>query len=677
MDTLKKNDFSHYEILSRRYELRECLAVASVGLLYRARDLQAASATTQHKPNVFVHVLPEDFASSIAMASQLQQQNRKLREAVLPHILTVREFGRDREKVFAVLDYPDARLHVLDSQQMNNEPGLVPQIVEGLSCLHRYDLMHGGLEAQVFLVSDQSTVYLWGTGVMPVMCRNQSSRCMEDSPYLSPERYLGVEPRRRDDIYALGVQLYYWKAGRWPYQSSNAVRARENGEEPIPVSELGESHEFSEGQWSLLKPALALDASQRPAHISELANVYEPVSRHKLPWWQWGMAASVLVVALGLLYFFMQSDVRSTFAEPAPRQVAIPAEVAKNIRPVTSESAPVATVIPETVPEPVSNPVVAVQQGSVVSASAQEVPEPEAPVKPEQVVDEPPAVEPVVLVPETTPADSQPDAVSLPEPVKLYLQDAPVEEAVDVLPEEKPEETPPVVAAQAAVPEAPPAPQQQTRPLAQVAPSESESEPAAVQTASAEPRITWSGQRRANANPPQRPATDALASLEQDLIYGGESIYPPHPASEVTAVTAAAAVPQRQAAEPPSPSAGSAVRDLRGIPLSRWTAHELSLRANQALREGRLDEEANRGAVYFIRHLKRFHRGHSDIKRLAGGVVSALHKRAQAQLGGKQKLQMGRTLFFTKKFIREFNLVGYNAVQEKLEHEQYDLPRPR
>lgn len=663
MDTLKKHDFSHYETLSHRYELRECLAVASVGLLYRARDVQATSDSGHagNKPDVFVHVLPDDFAGSIAMASQLQQLNRTLREAALPAILTVREFGRDRDKVFAVLDYPDARLHVLDSQQVNNERGLVAQMAEGLSRLHRYDLTHGGLEAQVFLVSDQGNVYVWGTGVMAVMCRNQSSRCMEDSPYLSPERYLGVEPRRRDDIYALGVQLYYWKTGRWPYQSSNAVQARENDEHPIPVSEFSA---FSDAQWDLLKSALALDARQRPAHIAALAGVYDEPQSPALPLWQWGAVAAVLLGGLGVFYAFMQSDVRGTFAEPSPRQVAMPAERSKALsangvteaieevdKPETSET-------PEAVP--VVEPQVVTTDVADVTGTADE---PEA----TEALAEPPAVEPVVVT-------------TAQEPVKLYLQDAPE----DTSAETALAETVTVAQSQAdaegttAVVEEVAETAETTTVSEQTAgrpPARSVAEPAIAPVS----RIAWS----APVNPPVpaappssgQTATTASTPREREVFFGGESVYPP------TTPAPSAARAQR-----PSPAAasastahssGSASRDLRGIPLSRWTAHELSLRANQALRAGRLDEEANRGAVYFIRHLKRHHRGHPDIKRLAGGVVSALHKRAQAQLAQRQKLQMGRTLFFAKKFIKEFNLVGYNRVQEKLEHEHADLPRLR
>lgn len=637
-----------------------------MGLLYRARDLQAVSASDskseiqreQVKPDVFVHVLPADFASSIAMASQLQQQNRKLREAGLPHILTVREFGRDREKVFAVLDHPDARLHVLDSQQMNSEHGLVPQITEGLSCLHRYDLMHGGLEAQVFLVSDQGKVYLWGTGVMPVMCRNQSGLCMEDSPYLSPERYLGVEPRRRDDIYALGVQLYHWKTGRWPYQSANAVRARENGENPIPVSEcaeFSESGEFSDEQWALLKSALSLDSSQRPAQIADLAPVFDPVKQQRtLPWWQWGLAAGIILAVSGGLYSFIQSDVRSTFAEQSPRQVVIPV---------------VAPVLPEpiAVPAPVEEqPIQPTPPSAANTSDTAEVP------KTEQAQAD---LTPVDVTPEVV---SEPIPEPVPEPVKIYLEDAPVEDATETTIADTPAAPEEKVETPAAEPAVVVATQQTQRTVSEALPEPSQqvseqTEPEALP----ESGIAWSEQ--------QRPAA-ALASLEQELIYGGESVYPPFGSSR-PAEQARSQPQNRQASASNSSNSsnatnassvrGRAGRDLRGIPLSRWTAQELSLRANQALRSGRLDEEANRGAVYFIRHLKRFHRGHPDIKRLAGGVVSGLHKRAQAQLAQKQKLQMGRTLFFAKKFIREFNLVGYNAVQEKLEHEQDDLPRRR
>ncbi len=98
------------------------------------------------------------------------------------------------------------------------------------------------------------------------------------------------------------------------------------------------------------------------------------------------------------------------------------------------------------------------------------------------------------------------------------------------------------------------------------------------------------------------------------------------------------------------------------------TSAQLVQRAYAAIRQGKLDERANHGAVYFIRLLHRIDRGNPQIQRLAREVTYQYHQQARTAIGQQAFDQAERYLRMAERVIKEFNLVKLNPAQAVLEH---------
>jgi hypothetical protein len=109
-------------------------------------------------------------------------------------------------------------------------------------------------------------------------------------------------------------------------------------------------------------------------------------------------------------------------------------------------------------------------------------------------------------------------------------------------------------------------------------------------------------------------------------------------------------------------------RDPELLTANGLTSDELVKKAYQALQANRLDEQANRGAVYFIRLLERIDHGNPQIIRLAREISYQLHQQVRVALIQGDTEQASQKLWRAGRIIKEFNLVHLNPAQEILEH---------
>ncbi|TXH72002.1 MAG: hypothetical protein E6Q85_07050 [Thiothrix sp.] len=109
-------------------------------------------------------------------------------------------------------------------------------------------------------------------------------------------------------------------------------------------------------------------------------------------------------------------------------------------------------------------------------------------------------------------------------------------------------------------------------------------------------------------------------------------------------------------------------RDPEALTANGFTSDELVKKAYQALQAGHLDEQPNRGAVYFIRLLARIDHGNPQILRLARETSYQLHQHVRTALIQGDAEQASQQLWRAGRIIKEFNLVPLNPAQELLEH---------
>lgn len=196
-----------------------------------------------------------------------------------PHIIQVLDFGMFNEMAFLVMNYaPHGTLRQRHPKGSRLPLPLVlqyvKQIASALQYIHLHQLIHRDIKPQNMLLGTHSEVMLSDFGIAIV---SQSSDPLYSGYYdfegtvlyAAPEQLQGT-PRRSSDQYALGIMIYEWLCGDWPFSGSfDEVVHQHLFEAPPPFHEKGLSLPASIEE--VVLRALAKDSADRFATVEEFS----------------------------------------------------------------------------------------------------------------------------------------------------------------------------------------------------------------------------------------------------------------------------------------------------------------------------------------------------------------------------------------------------------------------
>ncbi|WP_122437381.1 bifunctional protein-serine/threonine kinase/phosphatase [Pseudomonas viridiflava] len=114
---------------------------------------------------------------------------------------------------------------------------LATRLLRATGLLHRRNIIHRDIKPENLLLGDDGELRLLDFGL--AFCPGLSAANAEDLPgtpsYIAPETFNGAEPDPQQDLYAVGVTLYYLLTGQYPYGEIEAFQHRRFGT-PIPAS---------------------------------------------------------------------------------------------------------------------------------------------------------------------------------------------------------------------------------------------------------------------------------------------------------------------------------------------------------------------------------------------------------------------------------------------------------
>ncbi|MEE4917455.1 bifunctional protein-serine/threonine kinase/phosphatase [Pseudomonas alliivorans] len=114
---------------------------------------------------------------------------------------------------------------------------LAIRLLRATGLLHRRNIIHRDIKPENLLLGEDGELRLLDFGL--AFCPGLSAVNAEDLPgtpsFIAPEAFNGAEPDPQQDLYAVGITLYYLLTGHYPHGEIEAFQHRRFGT-PIPAS---------------------------------------------------------------------------------------------------------------------------------------------------------------------------------------------------------------------------------------------------------------------------------------------------------------------------------------------------------------------------------------------------------------------------------------------------------
>jgi serine/threonine protein kinase len=215
--------------MSKKQRLDQCIGN------YRLRRLLSRSHTTEMylAEHTLFHT---EVAVKLLNSSNADDESKKfLAQAELltqlqhPHIVRALDFGVLEECAFLIMNYAangtlrqrypkGTRLPVARILHY------VRQIASALQYVHQHQLIHRDIKPHNMLLGTDDDVMLTDFNIAVVAqdfaSNTPAFRDFEGTvPYAAPEQLQG-RPQKSSDLYALGIVIYEWLCGEWPFTGS-------------------------------------------------------------------------------------------------------------------------------------------------------------------------------------------------------------------------------------------------------------------------------------------------------------------------------------------------------------------------------------------------------------------------------------------------------------------------
>jgi TPR repeat protein len=224
------------KVLSDRYELISEIGRGGMGVIYKARDLQAPEG---ERDSVAIKVLLDDAASNEVVRQRFSAEARAAERLNHPNIVKVRNYDLSKEGLpFIVMELLDGQtLHeLLVEGQIDVEEALklAIQACDALAHAHRHKVVHRDVKpANIFVIREESGFkpILVDFGIAKVFSQTgkasmrltKTGEVFGSPQYMSPEQCMGQKIDFRSDIYSMGCVLYECVVGHSPFIADNVL----------------------------------------------------------------------------------------------------------------------------------------------------------------------------------------------------------------------------------------------------------------------------------------------------------------------------------------------------------------------------------------------------------------------------------------------------------------------
>ena len=217
------------------YKIGRLLGRGGMGEVYLADD-------TNLKRQVALKFLPEELTANADRLKRFEREAQTASGLNHPNIVTIHQFGTDRENRFIVSEYVKG---ITLSEKMESGRlsvrellDIAAQIAAALAAAHEAGIIHRDIKPDNIMIRRDGIVKVLDFGLAKLVetvnpndetevktrtfFKTNPGVVMGTVRYMSPEQARGLETDARTDVWSLGVVLYEMIAGRAPFEGETA-----------------------------------------------------------------------------------------------------------------------------------------------------------------------------------------------------------------------------------------------------------------------------------------------------------------------------------------------------------------------------------------------------------------------------------------------------------------------
>lgn len=260
------------------WQAEKLLSHSRQSLLYRVRDGQGRAW--------LLKTLPAARGQEPGAAQGLLLEEWFLRRVAGRHFPELHAASQRQHLYYVMREYPGQSLAALLAEHgplpMPQWLELARQLLQAVGVLHRRNLLHRDIKPDNLHLGSDGQLRLLDFGL--AYCPGLSEDPLHELPgtpsYIAPEAFDGQPPSPRQDLYAVGVTLYYLLTGHYPYGEVEAFQRPRFGQ---PVNAARYRPDLPEWLQHNLQQALAADPAQRFETAEHWLLLLERGDRQELP----------------------------------------------------------------------------------------------------------------------------------------------------------------------------------------------------------------------------------------------------------------------------------------------------------------------------------------------------------------------------------------------------------